>query len=188
MEPMELLLPYSVPICHIPLFISINYPPPPQKTVCLLSINRNHSPMEHLIMRPHTELRLRAAHYCLGRPASNPSSRSLSTPPPPTAGEQRTGGGRCEAETAPKGLLNEEAARCRQSAWGRSQVHASTKGNITGLTESSLHETSHGSVHRYLITQHGFLSENNGTSCSRREELLAQRAAEVEVNSRFVPG
>lgn len=40
----------------------------PQKHCCLLSINRNHSPMVHLIMRPHTEQRLAAAHRCLGQP------------------------------------------------------------------------------------------------------------------------
>lgn len=54
----------------------------PQKSGCLLSINRNHSPMVHLIMRPHTEPRLDAAHHCLGQPASNPSSRPTPAPTP----------------------------------------------------------------------------------------------------------
>lgn len=81
---MELLLPCSVPICHIPLFISINYH---KKSGCLLSINRNHSPVVYLIMRPHTELTLDAAHHCLGQPASNLS--------PQFAGELRTEGDRC---------------------------------------------------------------------------------------------
>lgn len=35
----------------------------PEKHCCLLSINRNHSPMAHPIMRPHTEPRL-----CRGSP------------------------------------------------------------------------------------------------------------------------
>lgn len=54
----------------------------PQKSGCLLSINRNHSPMVHLIMRPHTELRLDAAHHCLGQPASHPCSRPTPAPTP----------------------------------------------------------------------------------------------------------
>ena len=63
----------------------------PQKSGCLLSINRNHSPMVHLIMRPHTEPKLDAAHHCLGQPASNPSSRPTPAPTlsPQTAGEPR---------------------------------------------------------------------------------------------------
>lgn len=59
----------------------------PQKSGCLLSINRNHSPVVYLIMRPHTELTLDAAHHCLGQPASNLS--------PQFAGELRTEGDRC---------------------------------------------------------------------------------------------
>lgn len=47
--------------------------------------------MVHLIMRPHTEPKLDAAHHCLGQPASNPSSRPTPTPTlsPQTAGEPR---------------------------------------------------------------------------------------------------
>lgn len=47
----------------------------PQKSGCLLSINRNHSPMVHLIMRPHTEPWFDAAHRCLGQ-------RVVPDPPP----------------------------------------------------------------------------------------------------------
>lgn len=83
----------------------------PQKSGCLLSINRNHSPMVHLIMRPHTELRLDAAHHCLGQPAS--SSRPTPTPTPAHRLQASWGlkeeGARCEAADppAPTGLLNE---------------------------------------------------------------------------------
>lgn len=85
----------------------------PQKSGCLLSINRNHSPMVHLIMRPHTELRLDAAHHCLGQPASNPGSRPTPAPTPAHRLQASHGlkeeGARCEAADppAPTGLLNE---------------------------------------------------------------------------------
>lgn len=54
----------------------------PKKSGCLLSINRNHSPMVHLIMRPHTEPWLDAAHRFLGQPALNFSSRPTPTAAP----------------------------------------------------------------------------------------------------------
>lgn len=138
MEPVELSLFSSVPICHIPLFISINYL---KKSGCLLNINRNHSPMVHLIMRPHTELRLDAAHHCLGQPASNPSSRPAPAPTLAHRLQARRGlkeeSVRYEAAdpTAPTGLLDKWAARCCQSAWGQSQVYTSTKRNVRDLTE-----------------------------------------------------
>lgn len=51
---------------------------------------------------------------------------------PQTAGELKEEGARYKAADplAPKGLQNEWAARCSQSARGQSQVYASTKGNI----------------------------------------------------------
>lgn len=112
----------------------------PQKSGCLLSINRNHSPMVHLIMRPHTELRLDAAHHCLGQPASHPCSRPTPAPTPAHGLQASWGlkeeGARCEGADppAPTGLLDEWAARCRQSAWGQSQVCTSTKRNVRDLT------------------------------------------------------
>lgn len=36
----------------------------PQKRGCLLSINRNHSPVVHLIMRPHTEFSKMRPQHC----------------------------------------------------------------------------------------------------------------------------
>lgn len=105
----------------------------PQKSGCLLSINRNHSPMVHLIMRPHTEPSLDAAHHSSGQPA--PNSRSRPTPTTAPAHRLQASWGLKEEGAwyeaadplAPTGLLNEWAARCRWSAWGLSQVYASTK-------------------------------------------------------------
>ncbi len=153
-------------------------------------------------MRPHTELRLDAAHHCLGQPAS--SSRPTPTPTPAHRLQASWGlkeeGARCEAADprAPTGLLNEWAARCRQSAWGQSQVYTSTKRNIRetsqrettaeGPDSSSLHETLHRSVYSCLITQQSFFFEHSETSCSRWESLLAQWAVEVKniMDSRVV--
>lgn len=58
----------------------------PQKSGCVLSINRNHSPMVHLIMRPHTEPGLDAAHRCLG-----PASFNCTVPDSPPHQPQPTG-------------------------------------------------------------------------------------------------
>lgn len=69
----------------------------PQKSGCLLSIKRNHSPMAHLIMRPHTEPGLDAASPLFGPASFNPlvPDSPPHQPPPPPAHRLRADGGRC---------------------------------------------------------------------------------------------
>lgn len=130
MEPMKLPLPCSVSICHIPLFISINY----HKKVAGCEVSTeitSHGASDN-------ETSHRAEPWC-GSPLFRLASfkpqfqtHPHTSPSPQTAGKLKEEGARYKAADppAPTGLQNEWAARCRQSARGHSQVYASTKGNI----------------------------------------------------------